>query len=116
MPRFKVEAQLGEELTKSLKSMGVIKSFSPRNADFSIMGGSPGDIYINSVIQTALIEVDEEGTVAAAATGAIMSTTAMRPHKEKQFTVDRPFEFFIVDTKTQTIVFSGKVNSLKKEK
>eukprot|EP01107_Rhizomastix_libera_P017583 TRINITY_DN854_c0_g1_i1.p1 TRINITY_DN854_c0_g1~~TRINITY_DN854_c0_g1_i1.p1 ORF type:complete len:398 (+),score=109.74 TRINITY_DN854_c0_g1_i1:93-1286(+) len=111
MPRFKVESTINDELIAALQSLGVINSFKPSTADFSAMGGAPGDIWIDSVIQKAVIEVGEEGTIASVAS-AYYNTYCSMPREPRVFTVDRPFEFFVVDVESQMVLFSGKVNSL----
>ena len=108
MPKFNVTASL--DMVGVLKTMGATAIFG--DADFSGIGGQPGDIEINAVIHQAKISVDEHGTEAAAATAVMMGTGAPAPGPESQpieFFVDRPFLYVIADTKTQMPLFIGSV-------
>ena len=72
---------------------------------------TPENLYIGLVIHKAYIDVYEEGTEAAAATGVTMQATAvMEPPQAKIFNADRPFIFAIVHNQTGAILFMGKVN------
>lgn len=105
-PKFKLEYGI-KELNDSLKALGMEEAFSS-SADFS--GILPG-IYISEVLHKAVIEVNEEGSEAAAVTVVIMEeTAAMDPIT---FIADRPFIFFITDDTTGTILFMGKLVSHK---
>ena len=78
-------------------------------ADFSGMTGSR-DLWISEVVHKAFVSVDEEGTEAAAATGAAMALSG--PSKEPiEVTVDRPFIFLIRDIGTGMILFLGRVSN-----
>jgi len=76
------------------------------DADFSGMTGKK-DLYIDFVIHKAYIDVNEEGTEAAAATAVGMFATAMTP--TKVFKADHPFLFIIQEKKTGNILFLGRV-------
>ncbi len=105
MPRYKVEygiKLLNDVLTES--GMGI--AFSPE-ADFS--GISPDDIYISEVLHKAVIEVNEKGSEAAAATVVVMVESAMPIEEIINFVVNRPFFFVIADGRTGSILFMGKV-------
>jgi serpin B len=104
LPRFKLE--YGVELTRPLKALGMRAAFG--KADFS--GIADLDLFISAVRQQAFVEVNEEGTEAAAVTGiALQSSAAMNPAKPFQMIVDRPFLFLIEDQATRTILFMGVV-------
>ena len=75
LPRFKTSTQF--ELNSLLQSVGITSAFNPQTADFSRMTGGR-DFYISAVLHKAYVDVNEEGTEAAAATGIIMRATAMR--------------------------------------
>ena len=100
--------------------MGMKKAFD-KDADFFKMLDpetiNPDLIlYIGSVIQKTHIELDENGTKAAAVTIIDMKceTTSVRePEPRKRVILDRPFAFAIMDTETGTPVFAGIVNSVK---
>jgi len=104
LPRFKItsEFQLGEVL----KSMGMRLAFSG-SADFSGMTGKK-DLFISAVIHKAFVEVNEEGTEAAAATGVAMRLTAVVP-RPVVFRADRPFLFLIRDKVSGSILFIGRL-------
>lgn len=105
VPRFKIE--YGIELNKPLQSLGMKTAFEPKAADFSGIGP---DLYISTATQKTFIEVNEEGTEAAAVTGLGMMTASIKPRSEPfQMVVDRPFLFMIEDRPTRTILFVGVV-------
>jgi len=101
LPRFKLEStfQLGD----TLAAMGMPLAFS-RNADFSGMDGSK-ELYIGAVVHKTFVEVNEEGTEAAAATAVVMRCYGMPP----QFIANRPFLFLIRENSTGTILFIGRM-------
>ena len=105
IPKFKLESSL--ELTETLQKLGVKDIFDPSVADFSALAKDPRDLYVSAVLQKAFVEVNEEGTEAAAATGAI-SSYSMAVHFP-EFVCDRPFFFTIRDNSTGMILFSGRV-------
>ncbi len=105
MPKFKYESSF--ELSQALKSMGMTDAFSS-NADFSGMNGNR-ELAISAVIHKAFVDVDENGTEAAAATAVVMRATAAMPQEPVKFTMDRPFIFLIRDIETGTILFVGRV-------
>ena len=102
----KVRLEFGSELKPSLQSLGMNRAFSA-SADFS--GISPIGLYISSVIHKAHVDLDEEGTVAAATTGIAIHAKSM-VIGAFQMIADPPFLFFIEDQKTHTILFMGTVN------
>jgi serpin B len=103
LPRFRLS--LGFDLVPSLTTMGMGRAFSPRTADFSRIG--PGDLYISFVKQDVFIDVNEEGTEAAAVTSVGVGVTSA-PQREVMH-VDRPFLFFIRERLSGTILFTGIV-------
>jgi len=105
LPRFRVEATLG--LRDTLASLGMKDAFSDA-ADFSGISSQP--LNISAVVHRALVEVDEIGTEAAAATGVIARTTAQLGRIEKRvFRADHPFLFAIRQRMTGDVLFLGRV-------
>lgn len=103
LPKFNMTASY--EMGGALKSLGMQDAFAP-GADFSGISANQS-LYISSVVQKAFVEVNEQGTEAAAATGTVMTTAVLAPI----FNADRPFIFFIVDNNTGAILFMGRVVS-----
>jgi serpin B len=109
LPRFKTTTQF--EMNPTLQSLGITSAFSPEMADFSGMTGSR-DFYISAVLHKAYVDVNEEGTEAAAATGIIMRPTAMRiprPEQPPVFRADHPFVFAIRDNRNGAVLFIGRL-------
>jgi serpin B len=105
LPRFKLE--YGAELKPSLQALGLTLPFS-RTADFSGMSASP--LFLSAVKHKSFVEVNEEGTEAAAATVGIISMAVVRPVTPPfEMIVDRPFLFVIADNLTRAILFIGVV-------
>jgi len=104
MPKWEFESDFS--LSKTLAGMGMPLAFSPK-ADFSGINGTR-DLFISDVVHKAFVAVDEEGTEAAAATAVVMVESAM-PMEPVEFTVDRPFVFFIRDLQTGTVLFVGRI-------
>ena len=111
MPKFTSDYNI--ELSDVLKQLGVTNAFAP-DADFSAMADTASkSLYINRVLHKTHIEVDEEGTKAAAVTAVEMNeTTAAMPEEPKYVTLDRPFVYGIVDLRTGLPVFFGVTNSV----
>jgi serine protease inhibitor len=107
MPKFKIEYE--KELNTMLQGFGMVSAFNG-NADFSKIT-QKDKIYISLVKQKAYIDVNENGTEAAAATGVIMEKTSIMVDEPIEFTADRPFVFAIADKKTGLIMFMGKVEN-----
>src|SRR5262245_12184098 len=110
IPRFKLEYQ--KSLNETLKAMGMEVAFDSGRADFSGMRElSDGRrLFISEVKHKAVVEVNEEGTEAAAATSVGISHTSMRPPQQRfSFVADRPFLMAIRDQKTGAILFMGAV-------
>ncbi|MHC4615794.1 MAG: serpin family protein [Planctomycetota bacterium] len=93
------------ELSKTLAEMGMPAAFAGGTADFSGMNGRRYDLFISMIVHEALIEVDEVGTEAAAATGIVMK----RGGRPLNFAVNHPFIFLIRDRETGSVLFLGRV-------
>ena len=113
LPAFTFDYDI--ELTDVLKEMGMEDAFDADAADFSGMFVElTEDVWIDQVIHKTHVELDENGTRAAAATAVIMNETCAMPEEQpKRVILDRPFVFAIVDTETGLPVFLGGVNSVE---
>jgi len=109
-PKFKLESK--HDLVENLKKIGLDDMFVAGKADFSGMDGTR-NLYASSVVQKAFIEVNEEGSEAAAATGMVMMMRSM-PAPPQKFTCDRPFLFAIKDNLTGMVLFTGRVTDPSK--
>ncbi len=83
------------------------QAFDPEKADFSGMNGGKESLYIWAVVHKAFVDVNEEGTEAAAATGVIMKTKA--EPVQRVFRADHPFLFLIRDARHGSVLFLGRV-------
>ncbi|XP_023597811.1 serpin B6 isoform X2 [Trichechus manatus latirostris] len=106
LPRFKLEENY--DMEDVLRSLGMADAFDQGRANFSGMS-SKRDLYLSKVVHKSFVEVNEEGTEAAAATAAIMMMRCVRI--TPRFCADHPFLFFIQHTKTNEILFCGRVSS-----
>lgn len=104
LPKFKMTSQFS--LGETLKTMGMTDAFGG-GADFSGIAEAER-LYIQAVVHKAFVDVDEEGTEAAAATGVAVGAESMPP-EPKVFRADHPFIFVIRDEKTGAILFMGRV-------
>ena len=102
-PRFRVETRY--DLQEPLSAMGMADAFGSK-ADFSGMDGKR-DLFISKVIHQAFVDVNEEGTEAAAATAVVIAKNGVS--RVKVFRADRPFLFVIRHEKTGLILFLGRV-------
>lgn len=105
LPKLKLEENY--DLKSPLSSMGIRNAFDPGQADFTGMSVKK-DLFISEVIHKAFVEVNEEGTEAAAATGVLMMRSRV---PIMTFKADHPFIFFIRHNKSQTILFFGRLCS-----
>ncbi|MBP7215502.1 MAG: serpin family protein, partial [Candidatus Kapabacteria bacterium] len=106
MPKFKIEYKTS--LNNTLKKLGMGIAFIPGEADFTNMSELYGErLYIDSVKHKTFIQVDEEGTEAAAVTSVEIGLKSMP--KLKNVMINRPFLFVIRDTHSGTILFIGKI-------
>lgn len=108
LPRFRIEYDV-EPLEDALKALGMEVAFDEHGADFwdMVEPGATlgGNLYITRVVQKTFIEVNEEGTEAAAATGVGIGPTSAPP----TYRLDRPFLFVIREGLSGTILFAGQV-------
>jgi serpin B len=109
LPRFKMETDF--RLEQVLQAIGIRLAFQEREADFSGINGSQ-DLYLSAAIHQAFIEVNEEGTEAAAATAmtaGIPQCVGWSPPAIPVFRADRPFVFLIRENHSGAILFMGRV-------
>jgi serpin B len=113
LPKFKFTADL--QLNGALAYLGMPSAFDPAIADFSgVNGDEPSDsnrddrLFIQHVLHRAVVEVDEEGTEAAATT-TVSKTVTSTIEDAIEFRADHPFLFLIQDKETGAILFMGRV-------
>jgi serpin B len=108
LPKFKVTSSY--VLNDALCALGMPSAFAADAADFSGMTGQR-DLFISKVVHKAYVDVYEEGTEAAAATGVIMERTSVAPPRPVPiFRADHPFVFLIRDNRTGAILFLGRLS------
>ena len=106
LPKF--EAEWGGELADALAALGLDAAFDPTRADFSGLGTTEsGPLFIDSVLHRAKIQVDEEGTEAAASTVVMAPAGAPAPVDYEELILDRPFCYAIVDLERGVPLFLG---------
>jgi len=109
MPKFKLEYE--RNLNDTLKALGMGIAFDSGRADFSRMAPLEilgKNLYIGEVLHKTFVEINEEGTEAAAVTSVGVRATSVPP-PPIPFTADRPFFFAIRDDQTETVLFMGVV-------
>jgi serpin B len=108
LPKFKLQYAIG--LNESLEALGMKRAFES-DAEFSAMADE--SLFISGIKQKSYVDVDDEGTEAAAVTTIEFEATAMMPDPSKRFEmiVDRPFLFMISDEDSGSILFVGIVNN-----
>lgn len=111
IPKFTFE--YSKELSEILKQLGIKDAFDVDLADFSSMGSSDENIFINRVIHKTKIEVDEKGTKAGAVTAVEMLCGAAAAQAEPKIVeLNRPFFFMIVDNEFHMPIFMGILNDV----
>ncbi|XP_059544418.1 leukocyte elastase inhibitor-like [Myotis daubentonii] len=105
LPRFKLEESY--DLNSHLKSLGTEDLFHPK-ADLSGMARA-SDLFVSKIVHKSFVEVNEEGTEAAAATAAIIANCMYIP--AENFVADHPFIFFIRHNPSANILFLGRLSS-----
>jgi serpin B len=106
LPKLRLRTRF--QLQRALSQLGMPLAFLPGQADLSGIAGQPGDLYLKAVVHEAFLGVDEAGTEAAAATGAIINATSGIA-APIIFDVNRPFVFILRDRKTNAILFLGTI-------
>jgi serpin B len=105
LPKFTMTSEF--QLNEVLHKMGMIDAFTEA-ADFSGMNGRK-DLFISAVLHKAFVDVNEEGTEAAAATAVVMEFMSVGPQPTPVFRADHPFLFMIRHNKTGAVLFMGRV-------
>ncbi|GAB0183703.1 leukocyte elastase inhibitor-like [Grus americana] len=105
LPKFKLEESY--DLKSDLAAMGLLDVFDSGKSDLSGMSGAR-DLFLSKIVHKAFVEVNEEGTEAAAATAGIAMLCMVM---EEDFNADHPFLFFIRHNPTQSILFFGRYAS-----
>lgn len=106
LPKFKLEYK--KKLNVMLIAMGMSIAFNPGAADFTNIDRR-GGLFISEVMHKTFVQVDEEGTEAAAVTSVGISRTSIGPSDNFIMRVDRPFIVVIRERHSGTILFIGKV-------
>ncbi len=105
LPKFKIECEY--ELNDPLIDLGMKSAFNPGDADFTKINKN-GGLFISKVKHKTYVDVNEEGTEAAAATSVEISKTSVEP-SPLIINVNRPFLFVIKENSSNTILFAGKI-------
>uniref|UniRef100_A0A3P9CJX2 Serpin family B member 1 n=1 Tax=Maylandia zebra TaxID=106582 RepID=A0A3P9CJX2_9CICH len=106
LPKFKLEEDY--ELNEPLTKLGMKDVFCAGSADLSGMNGE-GGLFLSTVAHKVFVEVNEEGTQAAAATGVVSRN--LSSGWTRYFTADHPFLFFIRHNETKSVLFFGRFSS-----
>ncbi len=104
LPKFTLTSQFN--LNDVLQALGMTSAFDPDQADFSGMIGKK-ELFISAVVHKAFVDVNEQGTEAAAATGVVVGVTSVQ--EPLIFRADHPFVFLIRESKTGSILFMGRM-------
>lgn len=107
LPRFRVEDSFS--LKERLEEMGLVDLFSPRDSRLpGIVANGRNDLYVSDAYHKAFLEVNEEGSEAAASTAIAIAGRSLNPNRVT-FKANRPFLVFIREVALNTIVFMGRV-------
>uniref|UniRef100_A0A8D1WA15 Serpin domain-containing protein n=1 Tax=Sus scrofa TaxID=9823 RepID=A0A8D1WA15_PIG len=106
LPRFKLDASYDLELL--LGRLGVVDAFQQGKADFSAMAPER-DLSLSTFVHKSVVEVNEEGSEAAAASALVLMECCME--SGPRFCADHPFLFFIRHNKAKSILFCGRFSS-----
>ena len=115
LPKFKLDYDT--EMTSTLENMGITDAFDKNKANLYNMFKKDGDTnyYFDKVLHKTHIEVDQSGTKAAAVTAIAVNkiTSVQNPKPQLMISLDHPFVYAIVDTKTNLPIFVGCMNTMK---
>jgi serpin B len=107
LPQFKMTKKFS--LNDALKALGMRRAFIPGGADFTGMSGSGKKLFISAVVHKAFVDVNEEGTEAAAATAVVFPGLSARI--TPVFRADHPFVFLIRDNRSGSVLFMGRLSN-----
>ena len=112
IPEFESDFEM--EMGETLANLGAGNMLHGNTADLSGIAGTPGELFVSKVLHKTHIEVDAEGTRAAAVTAVFVDGKCAEPFAEEYRYVecDRPFVYAIVDMTTMTPIFIGTVNAV----
>jgi serine protease inhibitor len=113
LPKFRVDFTV--KLRDTLSKMGMGAAFDPSKADFSAMASADAShppLYISQVLHKTYLDVNEQGTEAAAVTLVEMKAAGAQLEGSVEMKVDRPFWFAITDDQSHTLLFAGAVERL----
>lgn len=112
LPKFEITSTPNAK--QALQDLGMEDLFDQHISDLDGMkdpdADLPGRLFVQDVRHKAFIELDEAGTTAAAATAVLVGYTTGMPQDIVQFKADHPFQYFICDTQTDTILFMGHIS------
>ncbi|MHB8902109.1 MAG: serpin family protein [Thermoguttaceae bacterium] len=112
LPKFEVNSM--PDVKQALIDLGIEDLFDRDLSDLDGMKDPhyvlDGNLFVQDIRHKAFIELDEAGTTAAAATAVSVGYTSSVPLQPVTFTADHPFQYYICDTQTDTILFMGHVN------
>ncbi len=114
LPRFRIAPPEPRNIGADLQALGMERAFQAGEAEFEGIAEPPTPetgLYVSAVFHRAFVEVNEEGTEAAAATAVVMAPSGMAPGPREplRFHADRPFLFLIRELRTGLILFVGRV-------
>ncbi|MBA0775250.1 hypothetical protein Gotri_010406 [Gossypium trilobum] len=108
IPRFKIS--FGLKASEVLKRLGLVLPFSGEGGLTEMVDSPQGrDLYVSNIFHKSFIEVNEEGTEAAAATSAVIALRSLRIPQTIDFVADHPFLFLIRENATGVVLFIGHV-------
>ncbi|XP_064083432.1 leukocyte elastase inhibitor-like [Macrobrachium nipponense] len=110
LPKFRFNLELREELKRALQGMGIVDLFDKDRADLSVFTNTKG-LYVDKIIHKAFVEVNEEGTEAAAATALLVPVRSFSSNQPVVFHCNEPFVFLIYDKKTNNVLFLGAIKN-----
>jgi serpin B len=105
LPKFKM--QTTASMNSVVQGLGVSKMFTAQ-ADFGNIFEQSSNLYVSSIIQDTVIDVDEEGTEAASTTMMALETSAYDPEQPLEMNFNKPFTYFIMDNDSGEILFMGR--------